>query len=322
MVRTRFTANTLKDIVNTVLSDEDVNALVQDGKEEWIGKTEMDVLNVHYYTFKHKVANNTEKIAIMKSQDDTLQEDTLDVTKQSYCLVTINSQQRQFSKNIDQISVEGNLEYWLQSEKVHLLEDLIESANLATCGLRIPLEINGQSKNVIIYFDSFTASNLDQDKLGETMIVNVGVSLLIKPQYSSCSDYKFEFLIGENYVELPVTRFNYDISMVQKTLPNMNRPSSTDSLNLSCVTCFSLSYNLDKDNQVAKMFRTDSIKKAATNALEVPKNNKSYVMKWTIDDEENYVYNLILKSFSGQVDNSIEDEGNTIVLVCGGEYGS
>ena len=321
MVRTRFTANTLKDIVNTVLRDEDVNALVQDGKEEWIGKTEMDVLNVHYYTFKHKVANNTEKIAIMKSQDETLQEDKLDMVKQSYCLVTINSQQRQFSKDIDQISVEGNLEYWLQSEKVHLLEDLIESANLATCGLRIPLEINGQSKSVIIYFDSFSASSLKQDELGETMVVNVGVSLLIKPQFNSYSDYKFEFLIDNNYVELPVTRFNYDVSMVQKSLPRVNRPSLTESLNLSCVTCFTLFYNPNKGNLVAQMFKKDSLKKAATNILEVPKNNKSYVLKLSVDDES-YVYNLVLKDYKGQVDNSIEDEGATVVLVCGGDYGA
>lgn len=321
MVRTRFTANTLKDIVNTVLSDEDVNSIVKDGKEEWIGKTEMNVLNVHYYTFKHKVANNTEKIAIMKSQDDTLQEDKLDMVKQSYCLVTINSQQRQFSKDIDQISVEGNLEYWLQSEKVHLLEDLIESANLATCGLRIPLEINGQSKSAIIYFDSFSASSLKQDEFGETMVVNVGVSLLIKPQFDSYSDYKFEFLIDNKYIELPVTRFNYDISMVQKSLPRVNRPSLTENLNLSCVTCFTLFYNPNKDNLAAQMLKKDSLKKATTNILEVPKNNKSYVLKLSVDNES-YVYNLILKDYKGQVDNSIEDEGATVVLVCGGDYGS
>ena len=322
MVRTRFTANTLKDIVNTILSDEEINVEITDGKEEWIGKTVMQDLNTHYYTFKHKVSSNTEKMAIMQSQDDTLQEDTLDVTKQSYCLVTINSQQRQFSKNIDQISVEGNLEYWLQSEKVHLLEDLIESANLATCGLRIPLEINGQSKNIIIYFDSFTASNLDQEKLGETMIVNVGVSLLIKPQYSSCSDYKFEFLIGENYVELPVISCNYNNDMVQKSLPRMNRPSSTDNLNLANVTCFTLNYNLDKNNLIAKMFRTDSLKKSALNITDVPKNNKIYTMRLTVDNDEQYTYQLILKSHKGQVENSIEDEANTVILVCGGEYGS
>ena len=322
MVRTRFTANTLKDIVNTILSDEEINVEITDGKEEWIGKTVMQVLNTHYYTFKHKVSSNTEKMAIMQSQDDTLQEDTLDVTKQSYCLVTINSQQRQFSKNIDQISVEGNLEYWLQSEKVHLLEDLIESANLATCGLRIPLEINGQSKNIIIYFDSFTASSLDQDKLGETMIVNVGVSLLIKPQYSSCSDYKFEFLIGENYIELPVISFNYNNDMVQKSLPRMNRPSSTDNLNLANVTCFTLNYNLDKNNLIAKMFRTDSLKKSALNITDVPKNNKVYTMRLTVNNDEQYTYQLVLKSHKGQVENSIEDEANTVILVCGGEYGS
>ena len=322
MVRTRFTANTLKDIVNRILSDEEINIEISDGKEEWIGKTVMQVLNTHYYTFKHKVSSNTEKMAVMQSQDDTLQEDTLDVTKQSYCLVTINTQQRQFSKNIDQISVEGNLEYWLQSEKVHLLEDLIESANLATCGLRIPLEINGQNKNIIIWFDSFSVSSLDQSNLGETIIVNVGVSLLVKPMYSSYSDYKFEFLIGDTYYELPITSFNYDNEMVQKSLPRMNRPSSTDNLNLSNVTCFTLNYNLDKNNQVAKMFRSDSLKKSAIDITELPSNNKIYTMRLTVNNDEQYTYQLILKSHKGQVNNTIDDEGNTIVLVCGGNYGT
>lgn len=322
MVRTRFTANTLKDIVNAVLNDEEVNVEITDGKEDWLGKTVMDVLNVHYYTFKHKVTNNTEKIAIMKSQDGTLQEDKLDMVKQSYCLVTIDSQQRQFSKDIDQISVEGNLEYWLQSEKVHLLEDLIESANLATCGLRIPLEINGKNKNVIIWFDNFSVSSLDQSNLGETMVVNVGVSLLIKPMYSSYSDYKFEFLIGDTYYELPVTSLNYDNDMVQKSLPRMNRPELTDNINLSNVTCFTLNYYLDKDNPVAIMFRSDSLKKAAKDITDVPLNNKEYTMRLTIDDNEKYVYQLILKSYKGQINNTIDDEGNTVVLACGGNYGT
>lgn len=309
MGKIKVTADSLIELIKTIFSDEDVNQTIVDGNPDWKGKTITDVLNVDYYALKHRELNNQINF-----------DDRLDFLKTSYCLVSIDSLQRLFSKDIDQLTVDATLQYWIQTEKIQLLVDLIESANIATSGIRIPIQIDGEQRKLIIAFDNLDVSEPEDSEIGEALIATIGVSIVINPDFESYSDYTIEFLIDNEYKELPVSRINIDNTMVPKAIPKMNNPYCSDTLNLSNATCITLEYRAEATNEVAKMFKRDSLKKAAINFADKPKNNKVYTMKLKCDGDGEYIYNLKIQSHKIQFNNaSIDDSGAVLVLVTGEE---
>ncbi len=318
MEKIKFTADTLMEIIKGIFLDEDVNQIVTGGNQEWVGKKTCDILNIHYYTFKHKMLSVDEKLNDMKEQDPTLDEQALNILNKSYCLVSIEQQQRLFSKDIDQITVEGNLEFWIQTEKVKLLENLVEEANLATCGVRIPVNINGKERTCIVYFDSISVSSADNTQIGETTIVNLGVSILLYPALASYGNWEVAFEINGEWKALPVIRINVSNTMVPKSIPMAKNTTRANTLNLSNTTSVTIEYNADRNNEAAEMFIADSLSKAATNIVNKAENNKIYKTKLTRYEKE-YIYNMKMQDHKMQVNNSIDGETNVIVLSTGDE---
>ncbi len=318
MKKIKFTADTLMEIIKVIFLDEDVNKTIAGGNQEWTGRKTCDILNIHYYTFKHKILSVKEKLKSMKKQDVALNLGGLDILNQSYCLVSIEQQQRLFSKDIDQLTIEGNLEFWLQTEKVKLLENLVEEANLATCGIRIPVNINGNERTCIVYFDSINVSSADNTELGETTIVNLGVTILLYPSFASYSDWQVAFEINNGWVDLPVIRINFNNSMVPKSLPMANNTTRANTINLSNTTSLTIEYNADKTNEAAEMFIADSLSKGAINIENKAENNKIYKTRLIRNGQE-YIYNMKIQNHNLQVNNSIDGETNVIVLSTGDE---
>ncbi len=58
MNKVRITADAVLTIVRSIFKDEDINTVTEDieksAPEEWRGKTVSEILNVEYYTFKHR----------------------------------------------------------------------------------------------------------------------------------------------------------------------------------------------------------------------------------------------------------------------------
>jgi len=321
MVRAKFNADALSAIVQGLFNDAEVNTTITGGIQEWEGKNITEILNTHYYTFKHRVLTLEEKIAIMKNQDPSLNEGVLNFMKQSYCLVSIDNQQRSWSKDIDQITVDGTLEFWLQTEKVKFLEELIENANIGVCGLRIPVEIGGQNRECVIYFENPKVSGMDIESLGETSIVTIGVSLIVYPAIASYSDWIVKVQVNGEYKVFPILRINFNNVMVPKSSPMMNNPSRANNSNLSNTTSITLEYQADKDNEVAEMLAFDSLSKAATNLTERADNNKVYKIR-AIRNNVQYDYDMKIQDHKLQVNNSLENETNVVVFATGGENGT
>lgn len=316
MNKIKFKADTLKEIVQSIFNDADVNEKVTSADDQkWVGKTINDILNVEYYTFEHRVMP-TEKVEILQSGQVNL--DTLSALSKSYCLVEIQNIKRLFSKDIDEIEVTGSLQYQIQPEKIKLLESLIELANLSTCGLKIPLKIGENEREFVIYFDNVDTSEIDTTTIGESVTATVMVTLLVMPKTMSYIDYTVQFLINEDYVTLPIKSLSFANSMTQKGISRINKPSATDTINLSNATIFTLVFDGYKDNEVVRMFANNTLSQGCVNRANA-NINKTYQMKITRDGTE-FEYLVCIKDHSIIPNNSIENETHSLTLTTGEIY--
>ncbi len=329
MAKVIFTADTLIAILKNIFEDEDLDTVVESGREEWKGKTLSEILNVEYYSYKHKPAATESIKDILIAQDSSLAGmGVLEVLKRSFCLVKLDSIQRLYSKDIDQIGVEGTLQYWLQTDKVKLLEALIETANISLCGLKLPVIIDGESRRVTLFFDTPSVTIEGQTEIGESAIVSIKVTMMIVPNTSSYADYQILFEIPKldnpeqfEFVELPITSIQFGNSMTPKSIPLMRDTSKNNNVNLSNVSVFTLVFDGYIGNRVVEMFADDILSKASINIANVTDNNKIYPMKLTRLGRE-YIYSLRLKDAKISVNNDTGNEQFTISLTTGERYGA
>ena len=322
MAKIIFTADTLIQILQTVFNDEDLNVVVDSSRDTWKGKTINEILNVSYYAFKHR-ANTTNDIkeAIIAQDPNLKNISLLEVLKRSFCLVSISNIQRLFSPDIDQIAVEGTLQYWLQTEKIKLLESLIETANIMLCGIKLPIEIDGESRKAILFFDNISTTINEEDEIGESAFVTVNVSLMITPNVVYYTDYKIEFAITNEdnqveYIPLPITSIAIGNSMVPKSIPFTTDTSRTNTINLSNATLFTLTFDGYADNKIISLFADSALSKAAINIENKPDNNILYTMRLTRLDKS-YIYNLRFKDYTIITKNDTGNEAHTVSFTTG-----
>ena len=322
MAKIIFTADTLIQILQTIFDDEDLNVVVDSNRNNWKGKTINEILNISYYAFKHR-ANTTNDIKeVIIAQDPDLKNiSLLEVLKRSFCLVSISNIQRLFSPDIDQIAVEGTLQYWLQTEKIKLLESLIETANIMLCGIKLPIEIDGENRKAILFFDNLITTINEEDEIGESAFVTVNISLMITPNVVNYTDYKIEFAItNENnqveYIPLSITSIAIGNSMVPKSIPFTNDTSRTNTINLSNATLFTISFDGYADNKIISLFTDSALSKAAVNVENKPDNNNLYTMRLTRLGKS-YIYNLRFKDYSIITKNDTGNETHTVSFTTG-----
>lgn len=324
MSKVIFTADTLIAIIKKIFEDEDLDTVVESEREDWKGKTLSEILNVDYYAYKHKPAATNSLKDILVAQDLTLTGlSVLDVLKRSFCLVKLDSVQRLYSKDIDQIGVEGTLQYWLQTDKVKLLEALIEASNIALCGLKLPVVIDGESRRVTLFFNTPQVTIEGQTEIGESAIVSVKVTMAVMPNTSSYADYQVLFDVPKldnpeetEFVELAVTSIQFGNSMTPKSIPLMRDTAKNNNLNLSNVTVFTLVFDGYIGNRVVDMFANDILSKAALKVEEGADNNKTYPMKLIRLGKE-YLYSLRIKDAKIGVNNDTGNEQFTVALATG-----
>lgn len=322
--KVRFKADTLSTIIQTIFKDEDIDVTVsQTDKEEWLGKKLTDILNLEYYSFKKKAGSTKSVVEEMVDSNPGLSVGKLDVLKRSFCFVSIENLERLFSQDIDEFTVDGVLTFWIQTEKIKLLEELIENAAIETCGLRIPTKIDGKERSVMVIFGNVKSEDIQATEIGESCVVPLTVSLIVKPNVYSYSDYKIDFLmvkedgVSTEYVNLPIKTFSFTSAMVNRSLPRANAASTNDTINLSNTTNFAITFDGIKNNQIVEMFAKDSLSRASN--LEESKKeivNKVYTMRVT-RGSESYIYSVKVTQHSIIPNNTTEDEAHSLVLTTG-----
>lgn len=248
MSKVKITADAVLAIVRGIFEDEDINVVIDtvSAPEEWQGKTVTDVLNTEYYTFKHRPSDTKKKFEELIEAERSAER--LGALARSFCLLSLGETERLYSKDTDMAAVTASLEYYLQTDKVKLLEYLIEAANIATSGLRIPVQFGDELRKAVIFFGRPIVGDIvSATSYGEAAIVDIEVSVMFYPDVVSYSEYTISVTFtdsdGESKtVSVPLTNFSAANTMTQESMPHMDNERDTGSINLSRANTFVLTF--------------------------------------------------------------------------------
>lgn len=320
MKKVRITADAVLAIVQSIFNDEDVNIVVNDpsAPPSWQGKTVEEILNVEYYTFKHRPIST--QTVINKMLEENGQTNLLAGLNRAFCLLSLSNIERLYSKDVDMAVLGAGLEYYIQTSKVKLLEYLIEDCNIATSGIRIPVAFGNEMRQAVVIFGRPSIGDIQTaTSLGEMALVDVPVSILLYPDAASYSDYiiTIERYAGNEPIasQIPVSSFAVTSNTVQKATPRMNAPQDTGSINLAKANSFVLvfdGYNNDFINYItAKTYQGDTTPTAEPPVID---NNEVFLLKITRGAAE-YSHAVIVKDHQVTVSADTSNETHTLTLV-------
>lgn len=318
MAKIKVSADTILSILQGIMNDEDINYTITDvsAPEDWKGKTVQEALNVKYYTFKHR-PYDTELVIrdILKKGGNA---SVLESTNRAFCILSLGSTDRVFSNKIDNVTVSANLEYWVQTDKVKLLEDMFEDIAIETNGIRVPVQIGSEERQVLIAVGALNIGELeDTTEFGEMSVCGIKIDFVFYENVISLSDYKIEFLMidndSENWVELPFSEIAIPSSMTQKSSPYVNNTRNVGSINLSRVRTFVIAFD-GYDNAFINSISNDSL---ASDDNENVDNNKQYIMRLT-RKESVFVYDCVIKDHQIRVKDDTGNETHSLTLTTRG----
>ncbi|MDE5757403.1 MAG: hypothetical protein K2H85_02200, partial [Allobaculum sp.] len=160
--------------------------------QEWQDKKATEILNCEYYSYKHRPDTVVESSKIMKGNS------ILFGNPKSFCHFSIAPQgiQRAYSKDSDIVTVTTDLEYWVQSNKQYLVEELIERLSVASCGQRLSVQLGDKSRRVLLTFSNVVASDIEESTaFGEMIVLSVSVTFIFAEPIYSKADYFVEFFM-------------------------------------------------------------------------------------------------------------------------------
>lgn len=312
MNKVRITADAVLAIIRGIFEDEDVNIVIDDPEapEGWNGKTVSEILNVEYYTYKHRPKSTQEAIkAILAEKGQT---NELEALNCAYGLLTVETIERLFSKDVDMVVLGAKLQYYIQTEKIKLLEYLIEDSNIATSGLRIPVQFGTETRKAVVFFDRPLVSDIQTAApFGEMANVDVDIAILLYPDVVSYSDYTVNIGFTENgeakSVDVPLTSFSLASVMTQDAVPSITHRETVGEINLSRATSFVLVF--DGFNNEFVNYLTD--KSFAPGGVD---NNQPFTVKVT-RGENTYTHEMIVKDHKITVNADTGNETHTVTFV-------
>lgn len=296
MKKIRITADAILAIVRGIFEDEDVNFTINDpdAPEEWQGKTIIDILNVEYYTFKHR-PSSTQKV-IERIFEEKGQVDNLAALSCAFGLLSLGNIERLFSKDTDMIVLDASLQYYIQTSKIKLLEYLIEDSNIATCGLRIPVQFGEETRKAVIFFDRPIISDVQPSTpFGEMCLVDIKIAILLYPDVVSYSDYTVNIGFTDSdgifkSVDIPLTSLSVANIMTQDAFPGIEAQRTVGNVNLSRAKSFVLvfdGYNNDFTNYLSNLsLATDDTDNNIPFYLKITRDNKSFTHTVVIKDHQ------------------------------------
>lgn len=315
MAKIKVAADTVLAILKGIMNDEEINRTVTDksAPEEWQGKKVQDILNVDYYTFKHRPMDTELLVGELIKQGQSA--DALYALTRGFCILSLKSTERVYSKENDIVTVAANLEYWIQTEKVKLLEDMLEDIIIESTGVRIPVKIGNEEREVLIAIGKLTISELQETaEFGEMAVCDVDIDMVFYPNAISRADYKAEFALSNGvnttWVSLPFSGITLSNSMTQKAVPKANKVRSVGNINLSRAKTFTFTFDGYKNKFIDKLVKDTFAGDIDESGNEVPDtdNNESILLRLTRGDDQ-FIYNCIIKEHTVIVQ---EDTGNEV----------
>lgn len=326
MAKIKISADTVLAILKGIMEDEDINAKITDptAPKEWQGKTVQEVLNVEYYTFKHRPMDTEQLVAdLIKQGKDA---DALLALTRAFCILSLKSTERVYSKENDIATVSASLEYWIQTDKVKILEDMLEDIIVESTGIRIPVKVGNEERQVLIAIGKLTISDLQETtEFGEMSVCDLDIDLVFYPRAITRADYTAEFAVLDQetnetrWEKLPFSSFSFTNSMTQKAIPRVNQVRSVGNINLSRARSFTFAYdgyNNEFINKLVDETFTGDIDDYGKETEDID-NNKSLVLRLT-RAEKQYLYNCVVKEHIITVQEDTGNETHSLVLTTRG----
>ncbi|MDE6402077.1 MAG: hypothetical protein K2L54_05620 [Clostridiales bacterium] len=311
MKKVRITADAVLAIIRGVFEDEDIDIVVDENEapEVWQGKTISEILNVEYYTYKHRPSSTLE--AVQKILKEKGEANELAALNSAYGLLAIDSIERLFSKDVDMVVLQARLSYYIQTDKIKLLEYLVEDANIATSGIRIPVQFGSETRKAVIFFDRPQVDDIQTAApFGETAIVDIDVAIMLYPDVVSYSDYTVNIEFTENgeakNADVPLSSFSIAETMTQDAVPGIQARESVGEINLSRATSFVLVF--DGYNNPFINYITD--KQLASGKTD---NNERFTMNITRAGKT-YTHTVVVKDHQTTVNADTGNETHTLTF--------
>ncbi len=313
MNKIKISADTVLSIIKGIMQDEDINYVLTDttAPEEWQGKNIQDILNVYYYTFKHRPMNTEDLVA--KLFKEKLPNSLYSLTR-AFCILSLSQTERVFSKNVDVITTSANLEYWIQTDKVKLLEEMFEDMEIATNGIRIPVLIGKENRQVLIAIGGLNITELEGvTEFGEMSVCDISIDFVFYPDVISMSDYAVKMLVPksiygdeEAWIDIPISSISLSSNMTQKSLPLINTPNEVGNINLSRVKSIVLTFD---------GYNNRAINNLTNMALSSGLINNNELIKLSVARGDNsYEYDCVVKDHSIIVKEGSENETHSLAL--------
>ncbi len=311
MNKIRITADAVLAIIRGIFEDEDVDVIIDDtdAPETWRGKKISEILNIEYFTFKHRAKPTQDVIKEIFAEKGQVNE--LAALNCAFCGLVVDSIERLFSKDVDTVVLQASLGYYIQTSKIKLLEYLIEDSNIAVCGLRIPVQFGTETRRAVVFFDRPNVSDImTAAPFGEVANVDVDVAVLLYPDVASYSDYTVNIGFTDNgeykSADVPLTSFSLASVMTQDAVPSITHRETVGEINLSRATSFVLVF--DGFNNAFVNYLTD--KSFAPGGVD---NNQPFTVKVT-RGKKTYTHEMIIKDHKITVNADTSNETHTVTF--------
>lgn len=325
----------LIQLINTVdFTVEDSTA-----PQDWQGKKATEILNCQYYSYKHRPDTVIESSKAMKGNSYFMS------NPKSFCHFSIAPQgvQRAYSKDSDIVTVTTDLEYWVQSNKQYLVEELIERLSVASCGQRLSVQLGDKSRRVLLTFSNVVASEIEESTaLGEMLVLSISVTFIFAESIYSKGDYLLEFFLLDaekipmdipleifkkegiefeeygKWVSVPCLSIQWQNSNTQKALPFINNVQFTSTINLSSSKVLAISFDGYMYNKVVTLLTNSTMQGNckevfSSKAEEEIDINKNYYIRLT-RGEEKYYYKCILQDHKIVIGEEPNNETHTLLF--------
>lgn len=307
MAKIKVSADAVLAILQGIMNDPAINYTIEDisAPSDWQGRKVQDALGVEYYTFRHRPVDT--EVIVEELIRQGKEYDTLEALKRSFCILSLNSTDRVFSKKNDIVTISVNLEYWLQSDKVKLLEDMFEDMAIETTGERIAVQIGKENRQALVAIGALNIAELQEvTEFGEMSVCDIDIEIVFYPNATNLSDYTIEFIVDNNWIEVPISSLSMGCSMNQKAVPNANSVRSVGSINLSRVKTFVMAFD-GYHNKFVDYLMELALSDDVTKNKDFD-NNTAIGLRLTREGKQ-FFYDCIIKEHSIMVQ---EDTGNEV----------
>lgn len=314
MSKVKITADAVLSIIRGIFEDEDVNAVVDTvtAPEEWQGKAVTEVLNTEYYAYKYRPPDTMKRFHELLEAERNA--NRLGAIDRSFCQLSITETDRLYSKDTDMVALGVSLEYCLQTDKVKLLEYLVETANIKLSGQRITVAFGDEVRKAVVFFGPPITKDIQSaSSFGEIAFVDITVVIAFYPNVVSYCDYtvSFKYTVDgeEKKTAVPLTSFVAGNTMTQESTPHMNNPRNTGNINLARMSSFVLTFD-GYDNDFINYITDKSFTSSDASA-----DNNELLTLIIERGEHTYEHEVIIKDHQITVNADTGNEAHTLSLV-------